>query len=504
MAYEPMIEHEGWNKVAPTARPPIDRVSLAGHARTVRIDLDKLQLPSKPWLPATVTPEGERLFDVIVIGAGMYGLAAAASLVLSGIDNLLVLEKEDKGREGPWVTYARMPTLRSPKELPGISLGIPSLSFRAWYEAAYGEDTFDRLYKVWNQDWQDYLTWFQDVLSLPVRHGRAVARIRPRPSWVDIHLADGSIIQARRVVVATGRNGTGGANIPSFVDRSLFPRHAAHTFQDIDFSRLSGRDVAVVGAGASAWDNAATALEAGARTVVMYGRRPYLPQINKGRATHIGFLEGWSALADSKRWDLARYFDTVQSPPPHETIHRTMRHSNFTLKLGAAVRLVGHDGDAVAIRFADRTDRTDFVIVGTGFGVDLAREPLFDEIMPRLALWQDRYSPPPGYECAPLALYPYLGPGFECEAKMEGDGRIDLVHIFNSSAFVSHGHMASDVPGLTASAQRLSRAILRHFFTESFQSVRDEMLAWNEHELEGTPLHVEVDPATQIALGARA
>jgi len=37
-----------------------------------------------------------------------------------------------EGREGVWVTFARMPTLRSPKDQTGPDLGLPSLTFEAW------------------------------------------------------------------------------------------------------------------------------------------------------------------------------------------------------------------------------------------------------------------------------------------------------------------------------------------------------------------------------------
>jgi len=50
----------------------------------------------------------------------------------------------------------------------------------------------------------------------------------------------------------------------------------AHAAQPIDFDHLRGKQVAVIGAGASAFDNAATALEAGAAegaSVSVGGRR---------------------------------------------------------------------------------------------------------------------------------------------------------------------------------------------------------------------------------------
>lgn len=34
------------------------------------------------------------------------------------------------GKEGPWATYARMVTLRTPKHLTGLDYGMPSLTFQ--------------------------------------------------------------------------------------------------------------------------------------------------------------------------------------------------------------------------------------------------------------------------------------------------------------------------------------------------------------------------------------
>ena len=53
----------------------------------------------------------------------------------SQVTNILVLDKAEEGREGPWLTYARMPTLRSPKDFTGPDLDIPSLTYQSWHEA---------------------------------------------------------------------------------------------------------------------------------------------------------------------------------------------------------------------------------------------------------------------------------------------------------------------------------------------------------------------------------
>jgi cation diffusion facilitator CzcD-associated flavoprotein CzcO len=68
--------------------------------------------------------------------------------------------------------------------------------------------------------------------------------------------------------------------VPSVVADSL-PRHLyAHTCQDIDFSSLRGKRVAILGGGASAFDNAQFALKSGVGEVHVFVRRPELPRIN--------------------------------------------------------------------------------------------------------------------------------------------------------------------------------------------------------------------------------
>ena len=105
-------------------------------------------------------------------------------------------------------------------------------------------------------------------------------------------------------MLANGRDGLGGAYTPEMfrgLDRAL---RAAIRSSDIDFAALRGKTVGVIGAGASAVDNAAEALEHGAARVAMLVRRA-------GRAAHQqghghrqrGLLASAStALTDAQKW----------------------------------------------------------------------------------------------------------------------------------------------------------------------------------------------------------
>src|SRR3982751_1773126 len=103
---------------------------------------------------------------------GATGLEAAERIARHDLARLnyppanWVPERNGHRREGPWNTTARMPILRSPKHLTGPDLGVPSLTFRAWYEAQHGSDGWEKLYKVLRLDWMDYLVWGGKVVGL--------------------------------------------------------------------------------------------------------------------------------------------------------------------------------------------------------------------------------------------------------------------------------------------------------------------------------------------------
>jgi FAD-dependent urate hydroxylase len=471
--------------------------ALGAHDRAVARDLALLGLPAANW-PATIDgPDGRPALDVLVVGAGMNGIAAAAGLMFKGVRNLAVIDRESPGREGPWNTYARMDTLRSPKSLPGPALGIPSLTFQAWYEARFGLEAWEALYKIPNAVWAQYLSWLQQVLSLPVRHGLALDPLAPAGRFVRARLRDGatvSDVHARRVVLATGRGGAGGNHWPAFVDAGLAPTLAAHANDAIDFGALQGRSIAVLGGGAAAWDNAATALESGAARVDMYVRRRVLPQVNKSRgATFPGFMHGWASLPDAERWRLMVYLNDLQAPVPHETVHRTLKQANFFIHLGATVTEARREGGRVVLTVGgDPAPRThDFLIVGTGFKVDIAGVTELAAYADDIATWGDRYAPPLPLRRDDLALFPYLGPGFELTEKRPGTNpTLGHIHLVNYGAHLSHTAIASDIPGVNIAAERVSSAIVNALFGEDLDAMTRRIEAFDEPELAGTPFYV--------------
>ncbi|MCQ4160789.1 NAD(P)/FAD-dependent oxidoreductase [Roseomonas sp. GC11] len=452
----------------------------------LRHDLECLELPGRPWVPARAV-EGQRVTDVVIIGAGMCGLAASAALRLLGVDNQRVLDRAPAGQEGPWVTWARMETLRSPKTLSGPCLGLPALTFRAWYEAQHGRAAWDALGKIPRGQWMDYLVWYRRVMGVPVENGVAVQAIQPRADGLlSVEIAGGAPILARRVVLATGRDGLGGSAVPDLA-RGL-PRHLwAHSRDEIDFAALRGKRVALIGAGASAMDNAATALEEGAAALDMFVRRKALPRINKFTGIgSAGVVHGFAGLSDEWKWRFLHHVFSEQTPPPRDSTLRVSRHPQARLHLGSPVQAAEAVGEGVRLTTPHGIWEGDFVIFATGFRVDLAARPELSAFASEIRFWRDRYTPAAGEENAELSDSPDLAPDFSFQEKTPGAcPGLAQVHCFNYPATLSHGKLTGDIPAVSAGAKRLAEAIVRHFFVEDREAHFAALCAFETPELLG-------------------
>ena len=94
--------------------------------KRARADLARLNFPPANWVPPAPGPDGKPMLDVLVVGGGMCGQSASFALMREGVRNLRCVDRARRGREGPWATYARMDTLRSPKQLDRKSTRLNS------------------------------------------------------------------------------------------------------------------------------------------------------------------------------------------------------------------------------------------------------------------------------------------------------------------------------------------------------------------------------------------
>jgi cation diffusion facilitator CzcD-associated flavoprotein CzcO len=477
----------------------VEGEGLEAAERIARHDLARLNYPAANWVPERFGPDGERVLDVLVVGAGMCGQTAGWNLLREGIRNIRVIDQAAYRHEGPWNTTARMPILRSPKHLTGPDLGVPSLTFRAWYEAQHGSAGWDALYKVKRLDWMDYLLWVRKVVDLPVENGVALIKLEPADRCLEATLSTGETISVRKVVLANGRDGAGGLKwlgFPSFDPTD--PRRAGkafHTLEEIDFGKFAGKRIGVLGVLATAVDNAATALEAGAREVICYARRPHLPQVNKAKGISFpGFQRGQALLDDDWRWKIYTYMLAVGSPPPHESVLRVQKLPGFSFHFAEPWLDVIVEESGVTVKTTKATERFDAVLFGTGFDVDMARRPELGAFVSNIKLWADTRAPEEVNENPDAALYPYLGPGFELKERTPGrTPLLENIHLFNWGSILSHGPLAGDIPGLFVGSPRLTQAISHSLFRADVAQHAENMFNQEDPELAPTDYFVPRD-----------
>lgn len=460
------------------------------HALEARLrrEFEDLNYPPANWVPEATAGQ-EPVWDAVIVGGGMCGLVAWFALNRAGIRRIRILDRNPEGREGPWVTYARMETLRSPKFLVGPAMGQPSLTFQAWYRAQFGQAAWEAMDKIPRPMWMDYLRWYRRVLGIEVENETALEQVAPEGDLLRLTLGgrNAGRILTRKLVMATGRDGTGAPQIPAFVD-GLDRRFWAHSADPIDFAALKGRRVAVVGVGASAIDNAAEALEAGAAEVRHLIRRREMPTINKfmGIGSY-GFTAGYPAMRDDWRWRFMLYSISTQTPPPRGSTLRVSRHPNAYFHFGKAVQTVEQQGEEILITFADGTRlATDFLILGTGFTVDPLSRREFGAAAAQIRLWRDAYQPPEEEQSRELGLFPYLNPDFTFAPKEPGQADwLSHVYCFNYGSTVSLGKTSGDIPAVSVGAEWLAREMAAKLYNEDIAAHWQALQDYAIPELQG-------------------
>lgn len=436
----------------------------------VRFELTSIEAPLREWVPERRDRTDRIISDVVIVGAGLSGLSLAFALVRQGVTRIRVIDAAPAGLEGPWVTTARMRTLRSPKTLTGPDLGVPSLTYRAWHEAMYGLQSWDNLDKIDRGDWMAYLVWFRRTVGIDVENDVRLLNVRPEGSHLALEVDRAGCceeIACRKVVLATGMEGAGGLNVPSTI--SALPRERwTHSGESCDVASLTGRTIGVIGAAASSFDWAVAALEAGAQSVVLLARSRELPRTEiLDWSNFSGFLNHFADLDDASRYRFARRMFSFKAPPTVEMFERAMAFPSFRLVMGAPIDTIAMLDDRVAVATQAGNFTFDHLLLGTGYAVDLRRRPELAGVANAIATWHDRFTPPEGEADVQLLAYPYLGPAFQFLERNPGEQPwLNDIHIFNNAAVPSLGPVCNGITGLKSGVPRLVSGLCRSLFTE--------------------------------------
>jgi FAD-dependent urate hydroxylase len=422
---------------------------VADHDATAREALRLIGPDPQTWVPDRPGID----HNVTIVGGGQTGCALSVALRRAGIGKVTVIDAaEDEARAGIWLTAARMNLLRTPKSLTGPELGNPAFGFQAWYKARHGADAYAAIDRIPRTDWAEYLSWYRRFFGVAIRYRTRLLRIEPAEGHFRLHLdADGAaqVEATRKIILCTGFTGNGGPYVPSVLS-DLPTTHYAHTEAAIDFAAFRGKQVAVIGAAASAFDAAGVALESGAASVDLFARRPTIAAVPITRSRgYPGAYDNYHALPDAVRWEQALRYRRWGSTPTTDAIERAVAFPNFRLHLAASWQSVRIEDGRIVASAAGAEYRFDFAIAGTGYYVDLAARPELADVHRKILLWRDRFVPPPDDADDYLGAHPYLGAGHEYLEKTPGAAPyLRDIHLQNPAGFVSFGLPIGDIPSM--------------------------------------------------------
>lgn len=434
----------------------------------------------KPWIGARdgVTP-------VVVVGGGQAGLVLARGLRRRGIADVVVVDAAPADQAGPWTTYARMHTLRTPKDIAWPTWGVTATTPRAWFEAVYGAEAWHRIAFFPTVAWQGFLQWYRRVNAIEVIPSTCVHAITPTtpdgPLHVSLDGPDGSwTLPARHVVLATGIEGAGGRHLPALL-AGLPADRIAHAHDAIDFPSLAGKRIGILGAGTGAFDNAATALEHGAARVDVHMRRPAMPQVSPYRWMEFaGLIENYGSFTDAQKWAFNVHLSAVDQPATQNAIWRAHAFDGFRFLTSSPWHRAEWDGGEVVVTTPDGIHRYDGVIAATGIVSDLSRRPELAAVADDATLWSDRLTPEAAAENPGLAAFPYLDDDFGLVSRRGADGAaLSRIHMFNHSARISQGMLSHQIPGLVGGAPKLAAALSRRLFVRESDRLLSEYLAYD-------------------------
>ena len=483
-------------------------MTVARLSERVRRDLAYLTYPSREWTIPRFH-DGAPVLDVLIVGGGQAGLATAFALKLEHVNNIRIVDRNPRGLEGPWRRFARMRQLRTPKEVTGIDLGIPSLTATGLVR---GEIRPSRV-EEHQRDRSGRMAGLSRLVSRRARpsggkqHRGHVDRAGRRPPARSLaaraperarDVRERSFSRPASTAVDRGAPRPPSSPISRPNGGPILPTRSTS-------GGLRGKRVGVLGAGANAFDNAAVALEAGAARVDMCLRRAELPRVNPLIWTNFsGMLGHFAELDDLHRWRFMRYIlEKPPMPPPQETFWRCRKFDNFAWHTNCAWRAVRYDGKVATVETEGGPFTFDFIIFATGFETDLSARPELAPIVRHIALWRDRFTPPPGEESDLLSRHPYLGPAFEFTERKPGSAPyLGRLHNYTFGAMPSVGLTGGAITGIKYGVRRLVSGLVRDLFREDAEAYYRELIAYSDPELESLEAPLAwIDRLASEALG---
>jgi cation diffusion facilitator CzcD-associated flavoprotein CzcO len=322
--------------------------------------------------------------NVVIVGAGPYGLSLAAHLSHRRIERRIFGFPMRAWREMPPGMY-----LKSFGFATSIPAPQPHYTFPEYCRARGLEDFEPIEYATFAQ----YGEWFQQELVPDVEsvHVTDVARL---DGGFEVSLETGERLWARRVVVAVGLGYfTAIPEVLSALPRELIT-HTARTAEYLNTAQFVGRDVTVIGAGQSALEAAALLHERGAHVRLLVRRDVWWHGRFAERSLRDRLLNPNTVIGPGrKNWVLQHLPMAAHYLPTERRVRLTRTYlgpagtwwlrdrveGQIPMLKQTAILAATVTSGRVRLRVRSGNDEheieTDHVIAGTGYEADVDRLP---------------------------------------------------------------------------------------------------------------------------------
>ena len=305
------------------------------------------------------------MLDLLIIGAGPYGISLAAHAAARGLSYVLLGYPMHFWKN-------QMPQnmfIRTQPDVIALSDECGEYTLQRFAQETHTKITVPLPRPVF----VDYAFWFADKTGVEFT-SELVVRLDGIPGGYSALMETGRNFTARHAVVATGLQHY--AYIPE-VFAGLPGNLVSHTFRYTDFSAFSGRRVAVLGSGQSAWEAAALLHLSGSDIELIYRREAPHYSVGNGSGMELiqladafydlpleSKLEKWTTSSASIAAFLRPY---VEGKVP-ETAHVSVEKAKAL------------PGDKLHLLLSSGEERiVDHLIAATGYRIALDRIPFLSE-----------------------------------------------------------------------------------------------------------------------------
>jgi len=381
-------------------------------------------------------------FDVVVVGAGPFGLSGACYLKDKGLAVATFGDPMSFWQNHmPAGMYLRSNWAASHISDPHNALTLDH--FRA-------ETGHQFEFPIPLERFVEYGQWYQQK-AVPDLVRRQVTGIQRNGSF-QVTLDDGQSVKAKRVIVATGI-----APFP-YTPKEFegAPKsHVTHSSDHCDLRRLRGKQVAVVGGGQSALDAARLLHSFDAKVEVIAKQKEIRWVGENAWLHHLGFIS-WCLYSNfdvgpaglSRLVGFPNFFRRLprrwQDPMSRRSIRpagtgwQRRYLTKVPMTLDCRVMATACRGDQVLLKLSNGTERVvDHVVVATGYRVDIARFQFFHPAIQK--------------SLKTAGGYPVLGRGLESS--------IPGLHFVGKPAAWSFGPLLNFVSGAHFAGAELVRSL---------------------------------------------